>query len=92
MMYLLSDRFLVAVAFVEGFNLASGGRSLEGFQQWVGEKLTGGYTNRYWPWLIASIHVPEILNGGISLEQIPREYDKLLIESMIDLLEEFLGQ
>lgn len=88
-MYLLDDRLSTAVAFVEGFNAARDGDPLNGFQEWVCDRVLGGCSPRHWAYILASTQVPDMADGQISIDRIPRELEIGLIEAMLDLLEEF---
>lgn len=88
-MYLMDDRFVTAVAFVEGFNLACGGQMLDGFQDWACERLVNGRMSRHWSYVLIEKEVPSGLEEGFSIDKIPHEMEVHLIEVMIDLLEEF---
>ncbi|WP_433697314.1 hypothetical protein [Nocardiopsis sp. CA-288880] len=85
----MDDRFVTAVAFVEGFNLAFGGQMLDGFQAWVCERLATGRISRHWSYVLIEKEVPSGLEEGFSIDQIPPGVEVHLIEVMIDLLEEF---
>lgn len=91
-MYLLDDRFSTAVAFIEGFDAAQDGNPLNGFQEWVCERILGGHSGRHWAYVIASTQVPGLVDGQMSLDGIPRELEKRLVETVLDFLEEFLSR
>ncbi|WP_157851713.1 hypothetical protein [Streptomyces monomycini] len=88
-MYLLDDRFSTAVAFVEGFSAAHDGYPLSGFQEWVCTRIIGGRSSRHWAHVLASTQVPEMVDGQMSIDRIPRELEGGLTEVMLDLLEDF---
>jgi hypothetical protein len=88
-MYLLDDRFATAVAFIEGFSAAHDGNPLNGFQEWVCERILGGCSPRHWAYVLASAQVPGLVDHQVSIDQIPREAEIGLVEAMLDLLEEF---
>ena len=54
-MYLPDDRFNTLVAFVEGYNLATDGRFLGGFNRWLQERSFGEVTNYHWQAIVAAI-------------------------------------
>ena len=83
-MYLPDDRFASAVAFVEGYNAASDGAALNGFNTYVSERLVGGDSPVHWSYRIASTRAPDV-----RLDQLPAELDGELTDMMVDLLEEF---
>jgi hypothetical protein len=91
-MYLLDDRFSTAVAFVEGYDAALDGAPLRGFGDYVTERIAGHQSNISWPYLVASTAVPEIMDGGMRIDQIPAEVELELTERMLDLIEEYHGQ
>lgn len=88
-MYLLDDRFSTAVAFVEGYNTALDGRPLSGFQEYVTTHVLNRESGLHWSYLIASTKLPAILEGSISIDQVPPELDIELTEGLIDLLESY---
>jgi hypothetical protein len=88
-MYLFDDRFSTAVAFIEGFNAALDGRPLGGFQDWVCNQVLGKSSSLHWSYVVASILVPEILQGNLRIDQIQTEFDLALIDESLRLLEQF---
>ncbi len=83
-MYVLSDKYLVLVAFVVGCDMATGRRLLDGFQDWVAARTPAirGRSSLVWGTLIASRHYPELLNGG-SIADLPAAARDLF--GMLDL-------
>lgn len=88
-MYLMDDRFSTMVAFIEGFCTALGGSPLSGFQDWVCGRILGGRSSIHWAYVIASTRVPEILDGNMPIDRIPREVEADLADLALDLVEEF---
>jgi hypothetical protein len=88
-MYVLDDRFSTAVAFIEGFSTAHDGDPLSGFQEWVCERILGGHSGRHWAYVLASTRVPSMVDGQMPIDRIPRELEIGLVETLLDLLEEF---
>ena len=91
-MYLLDDRFVTAVSFIDGFNAALEGQPLDGFREWLNARILGHRSSLHWAYVIASTRVPEVLEGGIRLDEIPHDCDTPLIEEMLQLLVEFSHQ
>jgi hypothetical protein len=54
-MYLQDRRFNTLIAFVDGFNLGTGGRLLEDFSQWLQERTFGYVTNYHWQTIVAAL-------------------------------------
>jgi hypothetical protein len=88
-MYLPDGRYSTAVAFIEGFNLALSGEPLRGFQPWLANRIRGGNSTMHWAYIIASTHIPEVLEGRLRLDQIPSDQDKCLIDILLQLIDEF---
>lgn len=88
-MYLHDDRYSTAVSFVEGFNVALGGEPLQGFQQWIALRIRGGESSLHWAYLVASVRVPEILEGRLGLDQIPSDLDQPLVEDLLQLIRQY---
>ncbi|GAB3171559.1 hypothetical protein GCM10027259_06910 [Micromonospora palomenae] len=68
-MYLLDDRYLTAVAFIEGFDQALDRRLLDGFHEWVCQRVLERHVGLSWPNIIASLEVPEALSGPLQPER-----------------------
>ena len=90
-MYLHDDRYSTAVSFIEGFNVALDGEPLKGFQPWLAGRIRGGESILHWAYLVASVRTPEVLEGRLRLDQIPSDYDKVLVVDLLRLIEEFLA-
>ncbi|QLJ02890.1 hypothetical protein HZZ00_18995 [Streptomyces sp. NEAU-sy36] len=90
-MYLPNDRYSTAVSFIEGFNVALDGKPLKGFQRWLAERIRGGESNLHWAYLVASVRMPEVLEGGLSLDQVPSDLEEQLIDDLLRLIGEFLA-
>jgi len=91
-MYVLDDRYVTVVAFIEGFNLAHDGALLKGFQEWVCERILGGQSGRHWAPIVAAAKYPPIVEEGLSISQIPQDLESCIIDTLLDLLEEFSEQ
>lgn len=91
-MYLLDDRFSTAVAFVEGYNAAYDGAPLSGFQNYVADRVIGRNSSLHWAYLIASTRIPEILEGGNSIDQIPAELQSDLTNTLVELLDSYRAE
>jgi hypothetical protein len=90
-MYLPDERYSSAVAFMEGFNIALGGEPLKGFQEWVSTRIRGGRSSLHWSIIVASVRVPEVLEGGMRLDQVPNDLDGLLTDDLLRMLGDFIG-
>ncbi|GAA1854234.1 hypothetical protein GCM10009751_08770 [Myceligenerans crystallogenes] len=77
-MYLLDDRYASVVAFVTGLACADGGRILDGFDDWVAERVLGHRTARGW-W--------SVVLESVSSES--RSRDTEATAMLLDLLEAF---
>lgn len=90
-MYVSSDRYEVLVAFVCGYNAATGGDLLAGFQQWVVSKITEHPTsNLSWVNWVAEKQAPGMLHKPLSA--LPEECDEAASNLLFDLLDEFLAE
>lgn len=85
-MFLLDDRFLTVVAFVQGCDSATGERLLQGFNDWVANRIGSGESSLYWSSQIANKH------GVESETDIPLESRAVVIEDLFKLLDEFLSE
>jgi hypothetical protein len=88
-MYLLDDRYVTAVAFIEGFDAALDGVPLNGFNEWVSQRILGGSSPSRWPYVVAAVRVPSIYDPGMGIGRISSEFDLDLVEDTISLIEEF---
>ncbi|MFF4876264.1 hypothetical protein [Micromonospora sp. NPDC000668] len=88
-MYLLDDRYLTAVAFVEGFNQALDRRPLNGFQEWLCRRVLGYGTGAHWSYVIDSSEVPGLPPGAVNLNDLGPETQLRLIDRMLALIGEF---
>jgi len=88
--FLPDERFLSAVAFVDGFNAALDGVPLRGFREWVALRVLGEESNLRWFYTVAAARMPEIAERNWSLAEIPDEEHSGLIDELADLLEEFI--
>ncbi|WP_143202993.1 hypothetical protein [Streptomyces sp. CB02460] len=90
-MYLHDDRYSTTVSFIEGFNVALDGEPLKGFQHWLAGRIRGGESNLHWAYLVASVRMPEVLEGRLRLDQIPPDREELLVDDLLRLIDEFLA-
>lgn len=79
-MYLMDERYETAVAFIVGLAWADDGRPLEGFRDWVADRLLGRRSTRGW-WSV----IRDSSAAGSS-------HDAAALSLLLDLLEEFLGE
>lgn len=86
--HLPDDRCGTAVAFVQGYDAASGWASLKGFQEYVAAKTGQAGSPVVWAYLIASARVPDIVDRGIG--EAPAELGIPLTDTLLDLLEAFV--
>lgn len=91
-MYLPDERYSSVVAFIEGFNIALGGEPLRGFQEWISMRIRGGHSSLHWSIIVASIRVPEVLDRGIRLDQVPADVDELLADDLLQMLGDFMTE
>lgn len=80
-MYLPDDRYESVVSFVIGLSLASDGRVLDGFNEWVALRLLGHSSSRAW-WAIVDDAVPAD----------SKERDAVAVDLLLELLEQFVKQ
>ncbi|GGV38885.1 hypothetical protein GCM10010495_65210 [Kitasatospora herbaricolor] len=88
--FLPDERFLSAVAFVDGFNAALDGVPLRGFREWVAQRVLGEESNLRWFYTVAAAGMPEIAAQNWNLAEIPDGKHSELIDELINLLEEFI--
>jgi len=84
-MYLPDDRFASLVSLMTGFDMASEGSQLRGFQEWVAARLLGRYSNHVWYWILISAK----LGPDAVLDDLPAGADLELIELTLELLTAF---
>jgi hypothetical protein len=89
-MYLPDERYSSAVSFIEGFNIALDGEPLKGFQKWVSVRIRGGHSSLHWSIIVASVRMPEVLEGKIRLDQVPAGLDGLLTNDLLQMVGEFI--
>lgn len=77
-MYLMDDRYETVVAFLVGLSAASDGRLLEGFNEFVADRVLGRRTPFWWGALVRDSD-----GKGAPLE------DEAAVALLLDLLEEF---
>lgn len=83
-MYVGRVRYNAVTAYLDGYDHASGGRLLTGFQPWLARKLqTGG--NLVWPSLVLRVLLPE----GRAPEPWPEVDQQRAVEGLFGLLDEF---
>ncbi|MER5878468.1 hypothetical protein ABT119_21440 [Streptomyces sp. NPDC001910] len=90
-MYLLDDRYSTAVSFIDGFNVALDGVPLKGFQPWLAERIRGGESSLHWAYLVASVRTPGMIEEGLTLDRIPPDQEKVLVDDLLQLIDEFLA-
>lgn len=88
-MYLPDDRFLTVVAFVEGYNTALDGAPLRGFDEYVAQEVLGRHSSLHWSSVVATTQMPEIVDGGAHIEEIPAHLEGALTDRLLDLLESY---
>ncbi|WP_054813305.1 hypothetical protein [Nocardia arizonensis] len=87
--YLLDDRYVTAVAFIDGFNIGQAGAPLSGFPEYLLDKFFAGKHSPYhWSYLILASEDDSLL-GYAGLREISPELDTILIRKMLELLIEF---
>ena len=85
-MYLSRVEFDLAVAFLDGFDLASNGGLLAGFKEWLVVKLDFAH-DLTWPGLVLLLTFPQMDSPGSQLLQ--GDNQKRAVESLFGLLEAF---
>lgn len=65
-MMLLDDRYATLVAFVQGCDAATEGTLLNGFHQWVAERIVGGPSSLHWSAIVAESHGPDAAEPEIA--------------------------
>ena len=90
-MYLLDDSFVTAVSFIEGFNAALDGEPLNGFRDWLNARSFEGRSGLHWAYIIASVRVPEVLEGGLRIDNISSDYNAPMIDDLLRLIGDFIA-
>jgi hypothetical protein len=90
LMYLAESRYAVLVAFVTGCDEGTDRRLLDGFGEWVAQRVLGRETPFVWWTVIASQHAPDLLDGHHPISSLSAEQDQQASESLSGLLDEFL--
>lgn len=91
-MFLPEARYSVLVAYVCGLDAGSGGRMLDGFQDWVSERVLGRSVPYTWWTVVAGMHVPGTLDALSSVALLTADQDREASETLLQLLDEFLGR
>lgn len=88
-MFLLDDRYMTLVAFVEGCNAATDWRLLDGFGGWISHRILNAESSLHWSTIVASKWAPQVLREPRS-ERLPAEAESRAADELLELLDEFL--
>lgn len=88
-MFLLDDRYMTLVAFIEGCDAAADWRLLEGFGEWVAEVLFNAETTLHWSTIVAAKIDPGLLQEAQARSLSP-EYESTASSDLLELLDRFL--
>ena len=90
-MYLMDDRYMTVVAFVEGCDAATERRLLTGFNDWVSTRILGfAGSGFHWSTIVASKRAPALLAEPRS-GPIPEEVEAGAADDLLEMLDEFLS-
>lgn len=88
-MFLLDDRYMTLVAFIEGCNAATNWQLLDGFDRWVAEQILGRESSFHWSRVIASKSDPGLLNEPQAGPLAP-ELEGAAAADLLSLLDDYL--
>ena len=84
-MFLLNNTFAEACAFLVGYDKALQGSLLAGFRDWLVVR-TNGRSNLVFPWLVLEYAAPHADHESLTPEQ-----ERLAMDALFDLLDEYLS-
>ncbi|KGM13805.1 hypothetical protein N869_09585 [Cellulomonas bogoriensis 69B4 = DSM 16987] len=91
-MYVLSDTYVALVSFIAGFDAATEGELLDGFDAWVATASpAAGASSFAWPVVVASRTWEAILDGRNTIDAMPRTLQQEAKADLMRLLDEFLA-
>lgn len=85
-MYVLDDRYVTIVAFIQGCDSATEGRLLAGFNGWVSRRLNQYPSALTWSTQIANKH------GFATSVAVPTENQEEVIDDLFAMLNEYLSE
>lgn len=88
-MFLLDDRYMTLVAFIEGCNAATNWQLLDGFDRWVAEQILGTESSLHWSTVIASKADPRLLDEGRA-GPLASEFEGAAVADLLSLLDDYL--
>jgi hypothetical protein len=89
-MFLLDDRYMTLVAFVEGCNAATDWQLLDGFNGWVAAQVLGAESSLHWSTVVASKSDRQLLEEPRTAP-IASELESVASDDLLDLLDSFLA-
>lgn len=89
-MFLLDDRYMTLVAFVEGCNAATDWQLLDGFNGWVATQVLGTESSLHWSTVIAAKSDPQLLVEPRT-RPISPELESVASDDLLGLLDSFLA-
>ena len=88
---MLDERYLTLAAFIRGCDVATEGRLLSGFNDWIAARYLGiPWSSLAWESLVAARRLPEILDGTSSIRTMTTEQEGQIGDDLLDLLDKFL--
>jgi hypothetical protein len=90
-MYLPDDRYASLVSFVEGCNAATEWRLLDGFNEWVSDRVLGRASSLHWSTVVASKLAPHMLDETHPDRAVPAGLERAVSEQLLDMIDAFLA-
>jgi hypothetical protein len=89
-MFLLDDRYVTLVGFITGCDAATDWRLLDGFNEWIADKILGHESSFHWSTIVAAKTLPHFLNEPRSGNTIPPADEPVVCDDLLMLLDNFL--
>jgi hypothetical protein len=89
-MYLLETRYTVLVAFLWGYDEAAGGALLDGFDEWVAQRVLGERSALTAAAVIAGKFAPDLPDGRQPASSLSDEAGEQASRELLLMLDEFL--
>lgn len=89
-MFLLDDRYMTLVAFIDGCNAATDWKLLDGFNEWVAARILGTESSLHWATIVAARSDPRLLEEPRSVPIAP-ELESKAADDLLRLLDSFLA-
>ena len=86
-MYFTEERYVVVAAFVLGYDAANDGQILEGYRDWLAEKLGFG-ANLSWEPLVLSLAFPDAKQPEIEVE-LSEKNQRVAIDLLFETIYQF---